>query len=97
MPMHPITFFVDHHVKGSEEMACLSSFARLPFVPRAGDWIAANPNDDFRKVEAVYWCVEDGVCVHFETELRVIEPQLLKQYLSLGWVKWIKAKRAHKS
>ena len=96
MTKHRITFFVDHHVKGREEMACLRTVAHLPFVPRAGDWIAANPNDDFRKVEAVYWCLEDGVVVHFETELRVIEPKLLHQYISLGWVQWPEVKRAHK-
>ena len=96
MSKHRITFFVDHHVKGLEEMVCLRATRWMPFVPRAGDWIAANPCDDFREVESVYWCHEDGVCVHFKTELRVIEPQLVQQYLTLGWVKWPEQKRTHK-
>ena len=78
-------FFVVVEVKGHRDALDLECTAEIPFVPRVGDWIAPLPNDDFREVESVYWSADHGFAVHFEEDGRVIEKQLLKSYLDLGW------------
>lgn len=53
-------------IDGTRQDLHLERVADMPYVPRVGDWLSFDPNDDFREVESFFWDSAEGFEVHLK-------------------------------
>lgn len=82
MITYKIGFMIESSpAKPDDESTVMNITARMPYVPRVGDMVAARDADDLREVERVYWTPRDGLVVWFKYDINAKEALLKRR----GW------------